>query len=224
MCAFNLNSPKSWVFHDINLKFLLVLCNESTSPWVMYSSAHRNLDDGSGPLVWLGQVSVSVTPFTSLIYLNYKQFGKSVRSVIVTGSISALLLLENIILLHWENKCCRQEWEKSSRILLKWMKKACPCPLFTETYLEITMKQTYPNLHQVWGNNDMFLKCKKGTNRYGRCLLTSPHSPEMLSWWSLKEEMSHWLSWIAGFYLLLKPRRRKVPLEKLSVPWFSSVT
>lgn len=52
MCALNPNGPKQRFFNGMNLQFLLVLCNESLSPWVMCNPAHMNPYDGSGPGMW----------------------------------------------------------------------------------------------------------------------------------------------------------------------------
>lgn len=53
----------------------------------------------------LWQVSVAATPLISLIYLNYKQFGKSCCFVTVTWVVSALVrFLGKMRIQHWGNE------------------------------------------------------------------------------------------------------------------------
>lgn len=134
------SSPKWQVFHDMNLQFFLVLCNESLSPWVMCNPAHRNLHYGS-VVCDLGQVSVPATPFISLIYLNYTQFGKSGWFLTVTGAVNALVLfLGEMRIPHWGNEVAEGRNGKSlpgtfqsRRKRLQILPMGSLCPHFIET-------------------------------------------------------------------------------------------
>lgn len=157
-------------------------------------------------------------PLHSLIYLNCKQFGKSGWFVMVTGAVSALVLfLGKMRIPHGGNEVAAGRSGKSlpgpfwgGQKRLQILPTGSLCPLFIETYLEAKVNQTYPNLHQVWRIN--YVSGMQARHKQA-CLFSPLHSPEKLSWWSLRET-SHRLSWVAGFYCSLKCRARKKTLER----------
>lgn len=178
--------------------------------------------------------SVPATPFISLIFLNYKNFGKSGWFVTVTGAVkawSAVLgekrgfLMEGMRWLQAGNRRIVPGFFWSRRKRVQILPLCNLCPGFIETYLEVKIYQTYSNFHQFWTTNCMFLEFKQGPCR---CFFFPLNSLEKLSWGNPREEMSHWLSWVAGFTVPSNPEQEKKPwkdhINVPYVPWLSSMS